>query len=291
MFRESILASLLNRVSMVVLICALAATAFAQDQGDSGKHTPQIIVSGSSNLQPFVETWVSAFTGSTDAPTFLVEGAGTSQGIDDLLNGRAQIAMASRSMNDEERLEAEKNGLNIRETVVARMGIAVIVTKGNPIASLTIGEIASIFSGESTNWQAFGGPDQQINVVRKESGWSPEFFHERIMGDKDFSGAAVIVDSKEDVVELVGIRPWTIGFTGMPEAIPALDRVGLVRIVSDSSNTDATYALSRPLYFYTIEGTAAVEPFLDYTTGPEAQGMIIDAGFYPANQTDAVEVE
>ncbi len=291
MNRETTLASSFDSVVVALLTFALAVTALARGQGEDGKQSSPIRISGSSNLQPFVETWVNAFTASTDASTFLIESPGTSEGIEDLLTGRAEIAMASRSMNDDERLEAEKNGLDIRETVVARMGIAVIVTKGNPVASLKISEIAAIFSGESTNWLTFGGPDQQINVVRKESGWSPDFFRERIMDGKDFSGAAVIVDSKEEVVEQVGIRPWTIGFTGMPEAIPALDRVALVRIVSDTSNTDATYALSRPLFFYTVEGTQSVESFLDYTTGTEAQAMIVDAGFYPAEQTDAMEDE
>lgn len=285
MHRESTLISSTCRVATMVLISAFTAAGFAQVPGE---HGPRIIISGSSNLEPFVEAWVEAFTGSKDAPSFLIESPGTEEGVEALLTGRAHIAMASRPMSDEERLAAQRNGLDIRETVVARMGIAVIVAKGNPVDSLTIGEIAAIFAGESTNWRTYGGPDQPINVVRKESGWSPDFFRERIMGGKEFTDTAVIVDSKEAVVAEVGSRPWTIGFTGMPEAVPALDRIGLIRIVSDTSNSDATYALSRPFFFYTIEGTQLVEDFLAYAVGPEAQAMIIDTGFYPADQSDAV---
>ena len=139
------------------------------------------------------------------------------------------------------------------------MGIAVIVTKGNPVGSLTIGELAAIFSGEGTNWQAYAGPNEAIIVIRKESGWSPDFFRERIMGGMDFPLTAVIVDSKEEVVARGRDRPWAIGFTGMPEAIPALDRVALVRIVSDTSNSDATYALSRPSVLLFRGGSQSVE--------------------------------
>jgi len=289
--RISKLTSLSHRVALAGLISSVAFAGIANGDGDAGDDPAQIIIRGSSSLQPFVEEWVAAFPGPTGATAFSVAGHGTSEGIADLLSGRAHIAMASRSMGDEERLAAQKSGLTIRETVVARMGIAVVVTKGSPVASLRIDEIAAIFAGDTTNWHALGGPDQPIIVVRKDSGWSPDFFRERIMGGKDFTDGAVIVDSKEEVVAEVGSRPGAIGFTGMPEAIPALDRVGLVRIVSDASNTDATYALSRPLFFYTIEGTPLIEAFLAFSIGPEAQGMIIDTGFYPAEQSDALVVE
>jgi len=39
----------------------------------------------------------------------------------------------------------------------------------------------------------------------------------------------------------------------MPEAIPALDRISLIRLVSGDSDEDSTYALSRPLFFYTTD--------------------------------------
>lgn len=291
MDRKTKLTSLWHRFAFAGLIASIAVTGVAWGGDDVGDDPTQIIIRGSSNLQPFVEEWVDAFAGPAAASDFSVTGDGTSEGIAALLAGRAHIAMASRSMNDEERLAAETGGIKIRETVVARMGIAVIVTKGWPITSLTTHEIAAIFAGSTTTWRALGGPDQTIIVVRKDSGWSPDFFRERIMEGKGFTDAAVVVDSKEDVVAEVGGQSGAIGFTGMPEAIPALDRVSLVRIVGDDSNSDATYALSRPFFFYTIEDTPLIEPFLAFSIGPEAQGMIVEAGFYPANQSDALAEE
>jgi phosphate transport system substrate-binding protein len=288
MHRSQNLAAVSGRITITALISIIFVAGSALGDGDTGKEHARIIIRGSSNLKPFVVVWADAFSKSSENTVFSIESEGTSEGLADLLGGRAQIAMASRSMNEEERLEATRAGLDIRETVVARMGIAVIVAKGNPIGSLTTEELAEIFSEPETNWQTYGGPDHPIIVVRKDSGWSPGFFRDRIMGGRDFTSTAIIADSKEAVVSEVGDRPWAIGFTGMPEAIPALDRVALVRIVSGTSNSDATYALSRPLYFYSIEGTASIEPFLAYTVGPEAQGMIIETGFYPADQSDAV---
>ena len=288
MHRDQNLAAVSGRITLAALISIISVAGFALGGGETEEEQTRIIISGSSNLHPFVAAWADAFSKSSESTVFSIDSEGTSEGLADLLSGRAQIAMASRSMNEEERLAAARARLDIRETVVARMGIAVIVAKGNPIGSMTIGDLAEVFSEPDTNWQTYGGPDHPITVVRKDSGWSPGFFRDRIMEGRDFTSTAIVVDSKEAVVAEVGSRPWAIGFTGMPEAIPALDRVALVRIVSDTSNSEATYALSRPLYLYSVEGTRSIEPFLAYTVGPEAQEMIVETGFYPADQSDAV---
>jgi phosphate transport system substrate-binding protein len=257
----------------------------------AGEESAPIVVRGSSTLQPVVEKWAGVFGQKEGAPAFDIVATGTSEGIDDLLAGRADISMASRPLSEEELGAARDNGLAIRETTVARMGIAVIINRENPVSSVAVSKLAEIFSGDVQSWQAVGGPDEPIIVVRKDSGWSPDFFRRRIMGDKEFFADSVMVDSKEGVVAEVSSRPWSIGVTGMPEAIPALDRVSLIRLDSDDSDEDSTYALSRPLFFFTIEDSPSVRKFLDYVVGEKAQEMIVDTGFYPAHQADAMSEE
>jgi ABC-type phosphate transport system substrate-binding protein len=100
-----------------------------------------------------------------------------------------------------------------------------------------------------------------------------------------------VVESKEDVVTEVSRRTWAIGVTGMPEAIPALDRVQLVRLVDEGHTEVSTYALSRPLFFFTVEDSARVRQFLEFVTDKKAQEIIQDTGFYPAHQVDAISKE
>jgi phosphate transport system substrate-binding protein len=257
----------------------------------AGEEKAPIVIRGSSTLQPVVEKWAEAFGQSDGAPAFDIQATGSSEGIEDLLSGHANISMASRPLSQEERSAARDKGLVIRETIVARMGIAVIVHRDNPVSSVEVGKLAQIFSGAILSWQAVGGPDERIVVVRKDSGWSPDFFRKRIMGDRDFVEDSVMVDSKEGVVAEVSNRPWSIGVTGMPEAIPALDRTSLIRLDSDDSGKDSTYALSRPLFFFTTEGSPRIQGFLDYVLGDQAQEMIVDTGFYPAHQADAMSEE
>ena len=257
----------------------------------AGEEKAPIVVRGSSTLQPVVEKWAGTFGQTEGHPAFDIAATGSSEGIEDLLAGRADISMASRPLSQEEVSAAGDKGLTIRETTVARMGIAVIVHRDNPVSSIEVGKLAEIFSGGILNWQAVGGPEEHIVVVRKDSGWSPDFFRRRIMGDREFVADSVMVDSKERVVAEVSSRPWSIGVTGMPEAIPALDRISLIRLDSDDSTEDSTYALSRPLFFFTIEDNPNVASFLQYVLGESAQKMIVDTGFYPAHQVDSMSGE
>ncbi len=278
------------RAASVALVCCVA-TCLIQSAALAGAADAPIVIRGSSTLQPVVEHWAGTFGQTAKASPLDIVATGTSEGIEDLLAGRADIAMASRPMSQKEVTAARDKGLAIRETIVARMGIAVIINHDNPVSSVTVGKLAEIFSGGIGSWQTVGGPDEPITVVRKTSGWSPDFFRRRIMGDREFFADSVIVDSKDEVVAEVTSRTWSIGVTGMPEAIPALDRISLLRLVSETSDEDSTYALSRPLFFYTVEDSPSVQPFLGYVTGAAAQEMIAETGFYPAQQADAVSSE
>lgn len=278
-----------HAVSLIVL-CGVAICLVCSQACAGGENAP-IVVRGSSTLQPVVEKWAGTYGQAEGAPAFDIAATGSSEGIEDLLAGRADISMASRPLSQEELAAASDNGIAVRETIVARMGIAVIVHRDNPVSSVEIGKLAEIFSGGIKSWQAVGGPDEPIVVVRKDSGWSPDFFRRRIMGDRQFVDDSVMVDSKDGVLAEVSDRTWSIGVTGMPEAIPALDRISLIRLDSDDSNKDSTYALSRPLFLFTIEDSPSVQSFLEYVLGEKAQEMIVDTGFYPAYQADSMSEE
>ena len=63
------------------------------------------------------------------------------------IEGSYDIGMASRELKDEEAAELEG-------TVIATDGIAVIVNPTNEIEDLTSEQVKSIFTGETTEWEA-----------------------------------------------------------------------------------------------------------------------------------------
>jgi len=101
--------SLVYAVGLTV-VCGIAislvpAPAWASDQN------AQIVIRGSSTLQPVAEKWANAFGQTERAQTFDIIATGTSEGIDDLLAGRADISMASRPLSQEELSAARDKGL------------------------------------------------------------------------------------------------------------------------------------------------------------------------------------
>ena len=61
-----------------------------------------------------------------------------------------------------------EQSLGKREIILARVPITFAVGEGVPKITLTMEDIRRIFLRETTNWQAFGGPDATIEVVGRE---------------------------------------------------------------------------------------------------------------------------
>ena len=83
-------------------------------------------ISGAYALYPLVRKWSDDFMKIHPAVKIVVLHSGTGQGVDDLLSKKAQLAMISRPLTDEEQTE------NIWVLPVAKEGVAPIVNKRNP---------------------------------------------------------------------------------------------------------------------------------------------------------------
>ncbi len=90
---------------------------------------------------------------------------GTDEGILALLDRECELAMASRKMGSEEMREAESRGMDIRETRVGGIGMAIAVHPTNPVDELTVDQVRKIFDGTFTAWNQVGGASQAISVV------------------------------------------------------------------------------------------------------------------------------
>jgi phosphate transport system substrate-binding protein len=81
-------------------------------------------------------------------------GSGTA--FSDLLNQKTEVGMSSRRIKEQERaaLLPHYGDLQLpeNELVVGLDGLAIITHSGNPVTSLSVIQIAKIFSGEITNW-------------------------------------------------------------------------------------------------------------------------------------------
>ncbi len=235
---------------------------------------------------------------------FRAEGSGTAPPA--LKAHEVEIGMMSRRIKPEEAADI-KAAQNIdpleagSEHVVALDGLAVVVNANNPVAKLTLPQIAQIFAGEITNWrdvkgrnknnQQVAGPDLPIQVHARDnkSGTYDTFKSlvlEREEPKRKISPSATRYESSEELTAAVSKDKAAIGFIGFPyinKNVP-LQIKSACGLESEPSNFTVkfeTYPLARRLYLYTLgtPGNGTAKGLLDFALSDAAQKTVTDAGF------------
>lgn len=104
-----------------------------------------LVIAGSTSVTPVMEKLAEAYEKIHSGVSIEIQSTGSSAGMQSAMEGTADIGMASRDLKDSELAE-------LRSEVMAIDGIAVIVNNNNPIDSLTIEEVKSIYIGDITKW-------------------------------------------------------------------------------------------------------------------------------------------
>lgn len=119
--------------------------------GGTGAYSPAsvsgtVVVAGSSSVSPVMEKLAEAYMKLNPDVTIELQTSDSTTGMTSAADGVCDIGMASRALKDS---ELEKG---LTPTVIAMDGIAVIVSKDNPLEELTSEQVRQIFTGESTVW-------------------------------------------------------------------------------------------------------------------------------------------
>lgn len=107
-----------------------------------------ITVGGSSSVSPLMEKLIEAYEAVNPNASLEMLTTDSTVGVSGALDGTYTIGMASRELKDSE-VEA-----GAKATVLAMDGIAVVVNPANPVEDLTTEQIKSIYTGETTTWDA-----------------------------------------------------------------------------------------------------------------------------------------
>ena len=105
-----------------------------------------ITVGGSSSVSPLMEKLIEAYAEVNPNATIELLTTDSTTGVTGALDGTYTIGMASRELKDTETAEGAT------ATVLAMDGIAVVVNPANTTADLSVDQIKSIYTGETTVW-------------------------------------------------------------------------------------------------------------------------------------------
>jgi phosphate transport system substrate-binding protein len=243
---------------------------------------------------PLEERYRLKNTGGADTAIFDLRRYGTNTAFTALEEGKAQIGMASRPITDEEAVRLAKSGTpNVRspqhEHVLALDGLLVIAAQDNPAVSLSIDNIARIFSGQITDWSQVGLPPGKINVYSpsRQSG-TFSAFNVLVLQPRNLALAASarLLLSNAEVSDAVaadanGIGLASFAFLRNAKALNVESSCGLITRPSVFTVKTEEYPLTRRLYLYTVN--KPVHPhttgLLAYALSKQAQPVIADANF------------
>jgi phosphate transport system substrate-binding protein len=259
----------------------------------------EIVVSGSSTVEPITSIVAEDFAAANPDVTYTVDGPGTGDGFVQFCEGETDISDASRAIKDEEAAACEANGVEYVELQIAIDGLSIITSPDNAdVSCLSFGDLYALLGPESQGFEQwsdadalsaeigdeFGAlhapyPDAALDVTApgEESGTFDSFV-ELVIADiaeargQDGTTRPDYQTSADDnvIIENIGGAPASLGWVGFAfadessDAIKSLEVDGGDGCVAPTPETIASgdYPIARPLFIYVNVDEAASRPEL-----------------------------
>lgn len=269
-------------IGVLASVCLIVGI-FAGCNGtkDSKESAQTVSTDGSTSMEKVIGYLSESYMADHDNVTVTYNPTGSGSGIQAVAEGRCDIGLASRNLKDEEKA-------NLNETVVAIDGIAVIVNNENPVADLTIEQIASIYKGEITNWKELGGADAPIVLIGREAASGTRDGFESITGTEDLCKYSQELTSTGDVVQTVSSNPNAIGYASLAsvgDTVKAIKVEGVAPTTETIQNGE--YKIQRNFVFVTRKDdklSEATQNFFDFAANGQADDLIVKAGAVPVKR-------
>lgn len=272
-----------------------------------------IIAAGSSTVFPLAERMAEVFTDEGFSGNIKVDSIGSGAGFERFcVAGETDIATASRAIKDTERDSCAAINRDPIEFRVGTDALAVVVSSANDfLQSLTIEQLAAIYSGAATTWDqidpAYPAETIQVFSPGSDSG-TYDYFLEATLeseagGDLEAEAAEAAIQavpgiqfSEDDNVLVQGIEgsPYAVGYFGFAYYVENQDQLRAVAIdagdgavePNEESAEAGTYPLARPLYIYSDAAILTEKPqvatFISYFL-TNVNDNILDVGYFPAS--------
>ena len=307
---------LLVRLALISTALVLVASACGGGGGGGGGGpvSGNVIVSGSSTVEPISVRVAELIKSEYPNVNVNVDGPGTGDGFKLFCSGQTDISDASRSIKATEASDCAANGVNWVELWVGIDGIAVMTNSDNDaVDCLNFNDLYAMIGPESNdvgNWseaQALASelgsstnlPDLGLDIhgPGEESGTFDSFVElvlEDIAGERE-QEATTRTDysaNADDNLILQGIKSdrGSLGWVGFAHAINASD-VKILDIEGEEGCVEATpetiaigtYPISRSLYIYVnidkAKTNPAVAAYVDYYMAAGLDAAVSEVGY------------
>jgi phosphate transport system substrate-binding protein len=257
----------------------------------------QLTIKGSDTEVNLVVALAEAYMERDSQVSISVTGGGSGAGIAALINGKTDIANASRAMDPAELALASARGVRPVPLILALDAIAVVVQADLAVDSLTLAQLSGLYRGTVRNWRSVGGPDLPVSLYGRQSnsGTFAYFRDSVIRGEyapslKQLNGSAQLVEALRK--DRAGVGYVGAGYVRQADGTVRQGVKVLKIIVLEGRPAEAplspeavyggAYPLVRPLYQY-VDGPpkGALLAFLRFCQGEEGRRLITESGYFP----------
>lgn len=295
---------ILTGIASVAAVLALAVPV-VKSQGRS-----IIKIDGSSTVYPITEAVAEEFQIDKRGEVQVTVGiSGTGGGFKKFCSQdasvRTDISNASRPIKDSEKEACKAAGVEYIELPVAYDAITVVVNQDNPIDSMTVDELKTMWQPEAdetiTQWSQVnsGWPQEELTLFGPgaDSG-TFDYFTDNITGEEGASRTDY-TPSEDDNVLVQGVAndPFALGYFGYSYYESNRDKLKAVAIDDGTGNAvypsletvrNGSYKpLSRPVYIY-INSEASERPevkeFIEFYLA-NASELVPEVGSVPLDES------
>ncbi|NRD80244.1 phosphate ABC transporter substrate-binding protein [Bacillus sp. BRMEA1] len=278
------LPAIMASLMIVMAACGSTTTSTKQANQDATKTTEtkelsgQLVISGSTALQPLVSAAAEEFMNKNPKVSIQVNGGGSGTGLSQAMQGAVQIG-------NSDVFAEEKNISGLTDHKVAVVGMTAAVNPKVGIKDIKKDDLIKVFTGKIKNWKELGGPDQKITLVnRPESSGTRAIFNKLALGGAK-PAEGITQDASNTVKKIISETPGAIGYLAFSylsdNSVTALSIDGVAPTAENvQSGKFPVWAYE---HMYTKgEPTDLEKAFLDYLMGDEVQTTLVPKQGYIA---------
>ena len=203
----------------------------------------------------------------------------TVRGYTAIVDGDTDILFCAAPSAEQKQYAADK-GVELVYVPVGLEAFVFFVNENNPVDSLTVEQIRSIYSGEYTNWSDVGGANRVINPVTRLAGSGSQSAMESFMGEREIAPKSPLA-----------ILGASIGFSFRyyMDGIVGNDSVKMIALngvyPSAENIRNGTYPIIAKFYaIYRADNENPNIPVLiDWILSDEGQTLIEESGYVRIN--------
>ena len=295
----------------IVLLLALSACRSKSKEGQTDTYSSGVIaIAADASFEPIIQEEIDVFESLYPLAGIVPRYTTEVEAINLLLKDSVRLAVATRTLTEEEMNSFHSRKFYPREIKLATDALALIVNRANPDSLLSVRDFRRILTGEAKTWKQVnsnsGLKDIQVVFDNKNSS-TVRFAMDSVCGGKPLATENVsALKTNQQVIDFVAKNPAAIGVIGVNWLGNRSDTTNLsfkeeIRVMAVSAGDVANpensykpyqaylyygnYPLARPIYAILNDPRNGLPwGFTSFMTSDKGQRIILKSGLVPATQ-------